>query len=409
MKIFVSYRRADSKYVVDRIRDRLISAYGQQSVFRDIESIPLGTDFRTILEAETNSCDVMLVVIGTQWANVTDSEGKKRLFDPDDFTRIEIETGLNHDGILVIPVLVMGAVMPAPQELPESLNDLLYRNAISVRNDPDFENDIQRLIVGINQSPGKMAEESIPLYYFEPETIVIQQGAFWMGSIAENSIPKHETPQCEVFLPTYRIGKFPVTNKQYEKFISETGKPVAPSMGWDGQKVPQGIENFPVVGVTFFDAIAYCEWLGEKTKRKYTLPNEAQWEKACRGKDKRIYPWGNEFDQKRCNYAQPQISSVDAYPVQSIYGCFDFVGNIRQWTCSLWGEKRITPDSKFAYPWQDDQRNDLNASRQIRRVVRGSSMKDELDLLRCSARSGQVPDDPGLPGVRHGFRVVLND
>jgi formylglycine-generating enzyme required for sulfatase activity len=408
MKIFISYRRADSKYVVDRIRDRLITAYGQQSVFRDIESIPLGTDFRTILEGETNSCDVMLVVIGTQWANITDSEGKKRLFDPNDFTRIEIETGLKHEGILVIPVLVMGAAMPAPQDLPESLNGLLYRNAINVRNDPDFENDIQRLMVGINQSQDGTAEESIPLYYFEPETIVVLQGTFWMGSIEEDSIPKHEIPQHEVFLPTYRIGKFPVTNKQYEKFISETGKPVSPSMGWDGQKVPQGIENSPVVGVTFFDAIAYCEWLGEKTKRKYTLPNEAQWEKACRGKDKRIYPWGNEFDQTRCNYKRPQISSVDAYPAQSIYGCFDFVGNIRQWTCSLWGEKRITPDLKFAYPWKDDQRNDLNASRQIRRVVRGSSMKDELILLRCSARSGQVPEDPGLPGVRHSFRVVLN-
>jgi hypothetical protein len=74
----------------------------------------------------------------------------------------------------------------------------------------------------------------------------------------------------------------------------------------------------------------------------------------------------------------------------------------------LWGEKRVAPDSKYAYPWKDDRRNDLNVSRQIRRVVRGSSMKDDVTSLRCSLRIGQAPDDVGLPGARHSFRVVMN-
>jgi iron(II)-dependent oxidoreductase len=100
---------------------------------------------------------------------------------------------------------------------------------------------------------------------------------------------------------------------------------------------------------------------------------------------------------------------VDAFPAQNEFGCFDLVGNIRQWTCSLWGEKRIAPDPAFAYPWKDDRRNDLNASRQVRRVIRGSSMKDDAALLRCSFRSGQAPDDPGLPGARTGFRVAINE
>ena len=76
------------------------------------------------------------------------------------------------------------------------------------------------------------------------------------------------------------------------------------------------------------------------------------------------------------------------------------VGNVRQWTTTLWGEKRIVPDPKYSYPWKDDGRNDLNASRQVRRVVRGSSMKDDSLMLRCSTRSGQSPDDRGLPGAR---------
>jgi hypothetical protein len=90
MSIFISYRRADSKYVVDRIRERLVAAFGHEAVFRDIESIPLGTDFRTVLNQETAGCSAMLVVIGPQWAGITDSKGNKRLFDPNDYTRIEV-------------------------------------------------------------------------------------------------------------------------------------------------------------------------------------------------------------------------------------------------------------------------------------------------------------------------------
>lgn len=406
MKIFISYRRADSKYVVDRIRDRLVAAYGEEQVFRDIESIPLGEDFRTVLDKETKGCTVMLVVMGPLWAGITDAQGNKRLQDPGDFTRIEIETGLTHEEILVIPVLVMNAFMPSAQEIPQSLTELLFRNAISVRNDPDFDHDIQRLILNINQSQGGEGR-TLQVEYFEPDTVFVPAGTFWLGSVEQDGIPKHETPQHEVNLPAYRIGKFPVTNKQYEEFISQTGRPVAPGMGWHGQKTPREIESLPVAGVTWYDAVAYCQWLSEKTNRKYSLPNEAQWEKACRGDDKRIYPWGDEFDQGRCNYSRPDMSAVDAYPAQSIYGCFDLVGNVRQWTCTLWGEKRITPDPGFGYPWKDDSRNDLNASRQIRRVIRGSAANDSLMFMRCSARSGQPPDDGGLPGVRHGFRVVL--
>jgi iron(II)-dependent oxidoreductase len=178
-------------------------------------------------------------------------------------------------------------------------------------------------------------------------------------------------------------------------------------MGWDGQRVPKDADQHPVSGVTWYEALAYCQWLSEKTGRHYSLPNEAQWEKACRGGNDFIYPWGDEIDPKRSNQGCSALAPVEAYPPQNDFGCFDLVGNVRQWTCSLWGEKRIAPDSKFTYPWKDDRRNDLNASRQIRRVVRGSSMKEDAQWLRCSARRGQAPDDPGLPDARHGFRVVM--
>ena len=249
----------------------------------------------------------------------------------------------------------------------------------------------------------------IELQYFEPETIYMAEGSFWMGSLPGEGIPEYETPQHQVFLPAYRIGKYPVTNKQYELFIREKRIAVPPQMGWDGQKIPEGKEEFPVIGVTWYEAIAYCEWLGEKTERHYSLPNEAQWEKACRGGNKTIYPWGDEFDTKRCNQGQPKIAPVNKYPEQNDYGCFDFVGNVRQWTCTLWGEDYAAPNPKYTYPWDDDGRNNLGETSQVWRVVRGSSFQDELGLLRCSARYGEFPESRGYPGSRYSFRVVLND
>lgn len=251
-------------------------------------------------------------------------------------------------------------------------------------------------------------EETIDTEYFEPETILIPEGPFLMGSINGSDAPANEWPQHTVTLPAYRIGIHPVTNSQYEEFVREKHISVAPVMGWDGQRVPPGLENHPVSGVTWYEALAYCQWLSEKTGRSYSLPNEAQWEKACRGGNGFVYPWGNDLEAGRSNHGCESIAAVDAYPAQNKFGCYDMVGNIRQWTCSLWGEKRSQPDARYLYPWKDDGRNSLSANRQIRRVVRGSSMRDAVQTLRCSARSGQLPEDPGLSGLRHGFRVVIH-
>ena len=251
-------------------------------------------------------------------------------------------------------------------------------------------------------------EKTIDTEYFEPETILIPEGPFLMGIANVSDAPANESPQHTVNLNAYRIGKYPVTNSQYEEFVREKHIPVAPVVGWEGQRVPPGLENHPVTGVTWFEAMAYCQWLSEKTGRNYSLPNEAQWEKSCRGGNGFVYPWGNDLEAGRSNHGSESIAAVDAHPAQNELGCFDMIGNVRQWTCSLWGEKRSQPDTRYLYPWKDDQRNSISANRQIRRVVRGSSMRDSVAMLRCSARSGQLPNEPGPPGFRHGFRVVIN-
>ena len=410
MKIFISYRRAEDNKsnIVWTIHEKLAEVFGIESVFRDTNDIHGGSSWRSVLEREVNSCKVMVVVIGPEWASLTNPDGQKRLFDPNDVTRWEVETGLRRsrdEDMTLIPVRVLGAQIPKKDDLPESLWQLFEIQWRELQNS-HFEFDINALIDDIRRSRG-YAEEDIPTQSFEPKTVYIAGGTFWMGSSPGIGIPEFETPQQEVYLPAFRIGKYPVTNRQYGVFITQTQTRVMPIMGWDGQRVPKGLEDHPVTGVTWYEACKYCEWLNKQvTSREYSLPNEAQWEKACRGGKNCVYPWGDEFDPVRCNHGKPQLASVDAYPAQNEYECFDFVGNVRQWTITLWGEKPTNPD--FKNPWTDDDgRNDPDANSQIRRVVRGSSFTEDKQYLRCSARSGQFPENAGLLGIRHGFRVAM--
>ena len=143
--IFVSYRRSDTAHVAGRIYDRLVVDFGRVSVFKDVDSIPLGLDFKEYLDEKVGECKVLLAIIGDRWLDERDTTGKRRLDDPTDFVRIEIESALTRR-IPVIPLLVGGASMPREEELPVSLRKLVYRNGIAIRPDPDFHRDVDRLI-----------------------------------------------------------------------------------------------------------------------------------------------------------------------------------------------------------------------------------------------------------------------
>jgi TIR domain len=146
--IFITYRRQDAGDVTGRIYDRLVKHFGRETIFKDVDSIPLGVDFRKFLGDAVGQCNLLLAVIGRQWLNCQSESGARRLDDPRDFVRIEIEAALQRD-IPVIPLLVQGAGVPGENDLPPSLQALVYRNAISIRPDPDFHHDVDRLIKGI--------------------------------------------------------------------------------------------------------------------------------------------------------------------------------------------------------------------------------------------------------------------
>ena len=146
--VFISYRRDDSADITGRIYDRLIQHFSREIVFKDVDSIPLGIDFRQHLENALSQCRVLLAIVGSDWAGSETAGGKRRIDDPRDHLRLELEVALARN-IPVIPVLVRRASIPAEDRLPPSLRSLAYRNGIQIRPDPDFHGDMDRLIKGI--------------------------------------------------------------------------------------------------------------------------------------------------------------------------------------------------------------------------------------------------------------------
>lgn len=147
---FISYRRDDSTDMTGRIYDRLTSTFGKQAVFKDVDSIPLGVNFAEHISSTIQNCHVVIAVIGNDWWGNDDSGLQRRIDDPNDFVRIEIETALKHN-IPVIPLLAKGMIMPDQEELPETLKRLAFYNGMPVRTDPDFHRDVDDLVAGLEQ------------------------------------------------------------------------------------------------------------------------------------------------------------------------------------------------------------------------------------------------------------------
>jgi len=254
---------------------------------------------------------------------------------------------------------------------------------------------------------------SVPWGDLLGDMILIPAGEFTMGSSQEEidhgiqgceEVHGHcarrwfenELPQHSVYLDAFYIGRYEVTNEQYEHFVEVTGYE-APR-GWSGGSIPRGLEDHPVVNVSWYDALAYCRWLSEETGQTVRLPTEAEWEKAARGTDGRVYPWGDEFEAGKCNSAAEDIETttpVGQYSPQgdSPYGVADVAGNVWEWTSSL----------HEGYPYDPlDGREDLGAGGP--RVLRGGAFYGNHGGGRCAARNRDPAD---LRDDALGFRVAV--
>jgi formylglycine-generating enzyme required for sulfatase activity len=238
--------------------------------------------------------------------------------------------------------------------------------------------------------------------------IEIPEGPFLMGQVVLLPLPEpYERPRHEANLPTFYIARFPVTVAQFRTFVSASGyRPATP-------KSLEGLANHPVTNVNRYDAQAYCRWLGERL-REYErqigakaaggfwsalaagdlavcLPSEAEWEKAGRGMDGRLFPWGEQNDPNRANFDQTGLmrtSAIGCFPGGvSPYGCEEISGNVWEWTRSTWGgtQENSDPSAEFA--------------------LRGGGFSDSSRHISCAIRFRFASN---LRDSSTGFRVALS-
>jgi formylglycine-generating enzyme required for sulfatase activity len=255
--------------------------------------------------------------------------------------------------------------------------------------------------------------------------VLVPAGPFRMGDNTGDG-QSRERPVHTVELSAFYIGRFEITNAAWKAFLDDPG--YSDTTFWPGGRVvprgqvpywtqannhggaTPGSESYPVLGVNWDSAVAYCKWVSAKTGRTYRLPTEAEWEKAARGTDQRRYPWGNTIDRSYANFSGAQTfdtglpvgyydgslrGDLQTHSNASPYGAFDMAGNVMEW-CQDWYSRNYYATSPAQNP--------TGPERGAYRVVRGGTFFVEPFDLRTSARSAAWPSFQAHRMI--GFRAV---
>jgi formylglycine-generating enzyme required for sulfatase activity len=207
-----------------------------------------------------------------------------------------------------------------------------------------------------------------------PEMIQIPAGRFLMGDIQGYGYG-NEKPVHEVLIDSFAMGRYTVTFAEYDYFAETTDRKKPSDMGW-------GRGNRPIINILWKDVVAYTEWLSQQTGQQYRLPTEAEWEYAARADTETDYWWGNviELDRANCSNCGSKWDNEMTAPVGSFasnpFGLYDTVGNVWEWTCSVYEEKFNGKEQCCANPKED-----------ILRVIRGGSWFDDPKAARVSFRT----------------------
>jgi formylglycine-generating enzyme required for sulfatase activity/energy-coupling factor transporter ATP-binding protein EcfA2 len=260
---------------------------------------------------------------------------------------------------------------------------------------------------------GRLGDTRPGISTLEPDLIPIPAGAFLMGD-----------EKYKVSLDAYAIARYPVTNTQFRYFVEDggytekwrkcwteegweercEGKWTLPRL-WDDERFNQA--NQPVVGVSWYEAVAYCNWLSYKTDKEYRLPSEAEWERAARHTDGREYPWGSAQPRlEMANYSSTGLerpTAVGIFPQDTaVYGMQDMSGNVNEWCQTRW---RNEAKRDYPLPYRpDDGRETVEGDNNVWRVIRGGSYYDDQKWLRCAFRGWYLPHHGS---TYLGFRVVV--
>jgi formylglycine-generating enzyme len=231
---------------------------------------------------------------------------------------------------------------------------------------------------------------AIPVDALGPEPVRIPEGWFWMGSETGQD---NERPVHRVWVDSFSLAACQVTNSEYALFLAATSKQAPPF--WDDRNFNHPQQ--PVVAVSWFDAVDYCQWLRNCTGRHYRLPTEAEWERAARGGvEGKLFPWGDAPPPSLPDYQKRWVTGPEpvARYSPSRFGLYDIGENVHEW-CSDWYQ----PDYYSGSP----ERNPQGPQSGQRRASRGGSWRHHIKVSRCAARSS-IP--PQFEYADYGFRVA---
>jgi sulfatase modifying factor 1 len=225
-----------------------------------------------------------------------------------------------------------------------------------------------------------------------PAMALIPAGWFWMGSDAGQ---ENERPVHRVWIDEYHLAACQVTNAEYGQFLRATGAQ-APRLRDD---LNFNHPDQPVVAVSWFEAVKYCQWLSQLTERNYRLPTEAEWERAARGGvEGKLFPWGNdppeslpEYDQRWKTGPEP----VARYSANA-FGLYNICENVHEWCCDWYQSDYYTVSP---------ERNPRGPETGQRRASRGGSWRHHIKVTRCAARSSIPPE---FQYADYGFRVACD-
>lgn len=277
-------------------------------------------------------------------------------------------------GCLVIGARVYSDFTKSSGKLVPTVNELNNLRSDLTRQQQELKSECEKLIAELDAYEQKIDEleperQALQDQVNEKEMVEIPAGSFIMGS---DNGGMDEAPEREVYLDSYLIDKYPITNQEYKLFVDVTGHRLPPH--WSGGSYPMGEGNHPVVNVSWDDALEYAQWVGKR------LPTEAEWEKAARSTDGRMYPWGDAFRKDQINSGNDHdgTTPINKFPEgKSVFGVMDMCGNAQEW-CSDWYDPGYYSDGPLENP--------TGPMGGQTRVVRGGGFVENSAGVRCAAR-----------------------
>jgi formylglycine-generating enzyme required for sulfatase activity len=385
-KIFISYAHGDTELAHRFAWDLRRSGI---PVWVAPESIQPGESWLSAIDRGLRECGVYVLLLSPTALKSRWVEGE---------TAIALQ--LEHQGLIdIVPVKIKRCSLTGIFSFLSS-----YQTINSINRYDHGKDELLIRLGALRKTPSELGEKkpkrlknaieiALPI---KIDLLRVKKNFFWMGSHPKNDLQSqpNEHPRHRVFVSDFYVSKYPITNRQYSAFAEATQRTL---------RMPAGKDDHPVVNVSWHDAKAFCDWLSAATGKHFDLPTEAEWEKAARSTDGRIFAWGNSFDPRKLNSYESGVN--DTTPVaqhapfgDSICGASDMCGNVWEW-CADWFD-----EDEYATRKKQHTSDPRGPSHGVLKAQRGGAFSFTRDAARCAYRTGNPPHHRSND---FGFRVVM--